>query len=189
MFDNYFTTTIFFRMFFFSVWLWIKLFFCLVTLGVHLSSGDSPQSWIFLWDHFQDHLILQPIDLLELNTKFIAIKTSFFFGSRMRQNHKLWPFLWICFGYLNRFISVFFLCVDLPLIRVTSSNVVCEIETMTKWKKNYNLQTSDDLAPLLFNRWLNRFELAAFACYTFHLNFFFLSLCVPHLNMILTSRK
>lgn len=39
-------------------------------------------------------------------------------------------------------------------------------------KKNYNLQTSDDLVSLLFNRWLNRFELAAFACYTFHLNFF-----------------
>lgn len=89
----------------------------------------------------------------------------------MRQNHKLCPFLWICFGYLNRFISVSPLCVYLPLIRVTSSTS-CGIETMTKWKKNYNLQTSDDLVSLLFNRWLNRFELAAFACYTFHLNFF-----------------
>lgn len=37
------------------------------------------------------------------------------------------------------------------------------------WSKNSNLQISDDFGSLLFNCRLNRFELAAFAWYTFQL--------------------
>lgn len=47
-----------------------------------------------------------------------------------------------------------------------------------QWRnKNYNLQTGDDLASLLCDRGLNRFELAAFACNTFYFNFYIFVLC------------
>lgn len=77
----------------------------------------------------------------------------------------------ILFISLSQSVSLVYECAH-EWKRVVASNSNGD-QNNDEIKNYYNLQTGDDLASLLCDRRLNRFELVAFACNTFHLNFYF----------------
>lgn len=124
-------------------------------------------SWLFKFSSVCMCFLTGLSKSTQLDIKFITIKISFYPGQRIKNRNCVhFRMFWLLKPNILLYVA--------PVDSIEPKNDFL-FWTEKIWSKNSNLQISDDFVSLLFNCRLNRFELAAFAWYTFQLIRFFFS--------------